>query len=94
MYSCTYSCTHPSRSHMLVVFQILCTCHVLYFKFMVYILVLYFLYFTFMYFHILFLYFIFHVLLYSFPYHDVLVYYLELYFAPLLTGYVTSVHVG
>ncbi|KAJ6852586.1 hypothetical protein M6B38_254330 [Iris pallida] len=34
MYSCTYSCTYPSRSHRLVVFRILCTCHVLYFRFM------------------------------------------------------------
>ncbi|KAJ6835326.1 hypothetical protein M6B38_330870 [Iris pallida] len=39
-----YSCTHPSRSHRLVVFQILCTCHVLYFRFIVI-----FLYFTFLY---------------------------------------------
>ncbi|KAJ6820204.1 hypothetical protein M6B38_397910 [Iris pallida] len=35
MYSFTYSCTHPSRSHRLVVFQTLCTCHVLYFRFIV-----------------------------------------------------------
>ncbi|KAJ6833172.1 hypothetical protein M6B38_341105 [Iris pallida] len=35
MYSCRYSCTHPSRSHRLVVFRILCTCHVLYFRFMI-----------------------------------------------------------
>ncbi|KAJ6849895.1 hypothetical protein M6B38_268725 [Iris pallida] len=46
---------------------------------------------SFLYFHVLFLYFIFHVLLYSFSYHDVLVHYLELYFALLLTGYVAGV---
>ncbi|KAJ6852585.1 hypothetical protein M6B38_254325 [Iris pallida] len=65
MYSCRYSCTHPSRSHRLVVFRILCTCHVLYFRFMITFLYFssctLFLVLTFLYFHILFLYFIFYV---------------------------------
>ncbi|KAJ6828598.1 hypothetical protein M6B38_362650 [Iris pallida] len=89
MYSCTYSCTYPSRSHRLVVFQALCICHGLYLRFMVYIL--YFISYT--YIPVLscsFLYFRFYVLLYAFPYHDVFVYYLEQYFAPLLVGYVAG----
>ncbi|KAJ6822180.1 hypothetical protein M6B38_389825 [Iris pallida] len=84
-----YFCAYPIRSHMLAVFQTLCTCLSCTsgsgFTSCTLFPILYI-----MYFHVIFLYFTFYVLLYTFLYHDVLVHYLELYFAPLLIGYVAG----